>query len=243
MHVPGIETSAAATAGSRRRADSWDGPVFRLALDAGTPATSSSPTVPSGTSATPGVPSTGAASSPAVSSGSVGSGGTSPVTPLDPSGAVSTSTPATMPAPGATLPVTTSAPGAATGTVPADGGTTSATPGVSAGEGQIGVVHMGGAPAAASGTKKTAKPKAPTTPKETTTSPAADPEPVAQRTLTKTAALAERMKRIADRAEKVETLKSGAKLYHLPGGRVIEQAPGHTPYVVDAGDSKLWPRR
>ena len=43
------------------------------------------------------------------------------------------------------------------------------------------------------------------------------------------------MKRIAARAESVETLKNGAKLYHLPNGRVIEQLPGHSPYVTQKG--------
>jgi hypothetical protein len=43
------------------------------------------------------------------------------------------------------------------------------------------------------------------------------------------------MKRIAARAESVETLKNGAKLYHLPNGRVIEQLPGHSPYVTKKG--------
>jgi hypothetical protein len=45
----------------------------------------------------------------------------------------------------------------------------------------------------------------------------------------------EEMKRIAARAESVETLKNGAKLYHLPNGRVIEQLPGHSPYVTSKG--------
>jgi hypothetical protein len=43
------------------------------------------------------------------------------------------------------------------------------------------------------------------------------------------------MKRIAARAESVETLKNGAKLYHLPNGRVVEQLPGHSPYVTKKG--------
>jgi hypothetical protein len=43
------------------------------------------------------------------------------------------------------------------------------------------------------------------------------------------------MKRIAARAESVETLKNGAKLYHLPNGREIEQLPGHSPYVTKKG--------
>jgi hypothetical protein len=43
------------------------------------------------------------------------------------------------------------------------------------------------------------------------------------------------MKRIAARAESVETLKNGAKLYHLPNGRVIEQVPGRSPYVTQKG--------
>jgi hypothetical protein len=43
------------------------------------------------------------------------------------------------------------------------------------------------------------------------------------------------MKRIAARAESVETLKNGAKLYHLPGGREIEQVPGKSPYVTRKG--------
>jgi hypothetical protein len=43
------------------------------------------------------------------------------------------------------------------------------------------------------------------------------------------------MKRIAARATSVETLKNGAKLYHLPNGRLVEEVPGKTPYVVKAG--------
>jgi hypothetical protein len=50
------------------------------------------------------------------------------------------------------------------------------------------------------------------------------------------------MARIAKRAEKVETLDNGAKLFHLPGGRIVEQVPGKTPYVVKAGDPKIWKR-
>jgi hypothetical protein len=47
------------------------------------------------------------------------------------------------------------------------------------------------------------------------------------------------MKRIAAHATSVETLENGAKLYHLAGGRVIEQVDGHSPYVVKAGN---WPK-
>ena len=54
------------------------------------------------------------------------------------------------------------------------------------------------------------------------------------------AGLAQEMKRIASHASKVETLKNGAKLYHLAGGREVEQAPGHTPYVVAKGN---WPQK
>jgi hypothetical protein len=43
------------------------------------------------------------------------------------------------------------------------------------------------------------------------------------------------MKRIAARATSVETLKNGAKLYHLPGGRDVEQVPGKSPYVTKQG--------
>ncbi len=43
------------------------------------------------------------------------------------------------------------------------------------------------------------------------------------------------MKRIASHATSVETLKNGAKLYHLPNGREVEQVAGKTPYVVKAG--------
>jgi hypothetical protein len=46
------------------------------------------------------------------------------------------------------------------------------------------------------------------------------------------------MKRIAAHATSVETLKNGAKLYHLPGGRVIEQVEGKAPDVVKKGH---WP--
>jgi hypothetical protein len=46
------------------------------------------------------------------------------------------------------------------------------------------------------------------------------------------------MKRIAAHATSVETLKNGAKLYHLAGGREIEQVAGKSPYVVEAGN---WP--
>jgi hypothetical protein len=45
----------------------------------------------------------------------------------------------------------------------------------------------------------------------------------------------EEMKRIAARAESVETLKNGAKLYHLPNGREVEQVPGKSPYVTKKG--------
>jgi hypothetical protein len=43
------------------------------------------------------------------------------------------------------------------------------------------------------------------------------------------------MQRIAARAESVETLKNGAKLYHLPNGREVEQVPGKSPYVTKKG--------
>jgi hypothetical protein len=46
------------------------------------------------------------------------------------------------------------------------------------------------------------------------------------------------MKRIAAHATSVETLANGAKLYHLPGGREIEQVPGKSPYVTKHG---TWP--
>jgi hypothetical protein len=47
------------------------------------------------------------------------------------------------------------------------------------------------------------------------------------------------MKRIEARAESVETLENGAKLYHLPGGREVEQVPGKSPYVTKKG---TWPQ-
>ena len=47
--------------------------------------------------------------------------------------------------------------------------------------------------------------------------------------------LARQIARIAAHATKVETLKNGATLYTLAGGREVEQAPGHTPYVVRHG--------
>lgn len=48
--------------------------------------------------------------------------------------------------------------------------------------------------------------------------------------------LAAELQRIASHATKVETLKNGAKLYHLAGGREVEAAPGKSPYVVKQGD-------
>jgi hypothetical protein len=44
------------------------------------------------------------------------------------------------------------------------------------------------------------------------------------------------MKQIASHATSVETLPNGAKLYHLSGGRIVEQVEGHSPYVVKAGN-------
>jgi hypothetical protein len=59
--------------------------------------------------------------------------------------------------------------------------------------------------------------------------------PAAKAPVDHAAALQAEMARIAAHATSVETLRNGAKLYHLAGGREVEQAPGKTPYVVAKG--------
>lgn len=53
-----------------------------------------------------------------------------------------------------------------------------------------------------------------------------------------TKALEAELQRLQKHATKVETLNNGAKLYHLPGGRLVEAAPGKSPYVVAKGNWK-----
>src|SRR5262249_50835415 len=81
-------------------------------------------------------------------------------------------------------------------------------------------------------TTTTATPAAPKTPPTTAT-------PTIAKATSHAASAAERldavMKRIASHATSVEPLPNGAKLYHLAGGRVVEQVEGHSPYVVKAG--------
>jgi hypothetical protein len=82
---------------------------------------------------------------------------------------------------------------------------------------------------------------APTTTPATPASATASPAPPTQTSSAKpevdfTKKLAAELDRIASHATKIETLKNGAKLYHLAGGREVEAAPGKSPYVVAKGD-------
>jgi hypothetical protein len=65
--------------------------------------------------------------------------------------------------------------------------------------------------------------------------PTASGEPFAG-ALSKAERIARQMARIEAHATAVDTLRNGAKVYHLAGGRLVEQAPGKSPYVIKAGE-------
>jgi hypothetical protein len=86
------------------------------------------------------------------------------------------------------------------------------------------------------GTASTSNPPSSATPPIETSQPAKPAAETGTRKLTRADAIEHQMERISSRALRVVTLKNGAKLYTLPGGRQIEQVPGKSPYVVKAGN-------